>query len=191
VQSIKASGEHLLASFASILDLAELDNGQKALRQDPVSVDGVIADNIEQYRSQAKQIGIALIHGEHSGAVVKGDRLGLRRMLANLVENALRFTPAGGSVTLAAFAAHDGVVIEITDTGTGMAEDRLASLSQPFVLGDATFTRQGQGPGLGISISRAIAELSGGHMAIDSSPGMGTTVAISLPLRAETLQHAA
>lgn len=191
VQSIKASGEHLLASFATILDLAELDNGQKSLRQDPVSVDGVIAHSIDQYRAQAERDGITMIHGQRSGAVVKGDRLGLQRMLANIVENSLRFTPAGGSIMLAAFAARDGVVIEITDTGTGMAEERLASLSQPFVLGDATFTREGKGPGLGISISRAIAELSGGHMAIDSSPGLGTTVAISLPLRAATLQHAA
>jgi two-component system cell cycle sensor histidine kinase PleC len=103
-------------------------------------------------------------------------------MVANIVDNSLRFTPAGGRITLAAFAARDGVVVEITDTGVGMSEERLASLSQPFALGDATFTRDGVGPGLGISISRAIAELSGGNLAIDSSPALGTTVAISLPL---------
>ncbi|UXN75687.1 ATP-binding protein [Devosia sp. A8/3-2] len=83
-------------------------------------------------------------------------------MVGNIVENAIRFTPARGRITLAAFAATDGVVIEITDTGIGMDEERLASLSQPFALGDATFTRDGVGPGLGISIARAIAELSGG-----------------------------
>ena len=63
--------------------------------------------------------------------------------------------------------------------------DRRETLNQPVGLGDATFTREGVGPGLGISISRAIAELGGGHMAIDSSPALGTTVAISLPLRPE------
>ncbi len=76
-----------------------------------------------------------------------------------------------------------GVVLEISDTGLGMSEERLASLSQPFALGDATFTRDGVGPGLGISIARAIAELSGGRLAIDSSLSLGTTVAISLPLQ--------
>ena len=76
------------------------------------------------------------------------------------------------------------MVVEITDTGLGMSEERLASLSQPFALGDSTLTRDGVGPGLGISISRAIAELSGGSLAIDSSPSLGTTVAISLPLAA-------
>jgi two-component system cell cycle sensor histidine kinase PleC len=129
--------------------------------------------------------------GEQSGAVVRGDKLGLNRMVGNIVENALRFTPSGGRVTLNAYAARDGVVVEITDTGLGMSEERLASLSQPFALGDSTFTREGVGPGLGISIARAIAELSGGSLAIDSSPSLGTTVAISLPSDAASTMQAA
>ena len=184
VQSIKTSGEHLLASFATILDLAELESGQKALRSEPVAVDELLDNVIQRFRSQASRAGVLFILGEPSGAVVRGDQLGLSRMVANIVENALRFTPSGGRVTLNAYAARDGVVIEITDTGLGMSEERLASLSQPFALGDSTFTREGVGPGLGISIARAIAELSGGNLAIDSSPSLGTTVAISLPLAA-------
>ncbi|MET3926157.1 ATP-binding protein [Devosia sp. 2618] len=186
VQSIKTSGEHLLASFATILDLAELEGGQKALRSDPVPVDSLLDSVVQRFRAQAARAGVTFMLGEPSGAVLCGDQLGLSRMVANIVENSMRFTPAGGRVTLAAFAATDGVVIEITDTGLGMTEERLASLSQPFALGDATFTKEGVGPGLGISISRAIAELSGGRMAIDSSPSLGTTVAISLPLSKES-----
>lgn len=183
VQSIKQSGEHLLASFATILDLAELESGQKSLRNDPVSIDDMLDGVVQRYRGQAARANVTFVLGESTGAVVVGDRLGLMRMVSNIVENSLRFTPSGGRVTLAAFSGRDGVVLEITDTGIGMDEERLASLSQPFALGDATFTREGIGPGLGISISRAIAELSGGHMAIDSSPSLGTTVAISLPMR--------
>ncbi|WP_197410739.1 sensor histidine kinase [Devosia epidermidihirudinis] len=191
VQSIKTSGEHLLASFATILDLAEFENGQKTLRNDPVAVDELIEGQVRRFGAQAKRAGVTFAIGEPCGAVVMGDGLGLQRMVANIVDNSLRFTPSGGRVTLAAFAARDGVVIEVTDTGVGMNEERLASLSQPFALGDATFTREGVGPGLGISISRAIAELSGGHMAIDSSPALGTTVAISLPLDNEATLQAA
>lgn len=184
VQSIKASGEHLLASFATILDLAELESGQKTLRSDPVDIDELLDNTVQRFRAQASRAGILFVLGEQCNAVVRGDRLGLSRMVANIVENSLRFTPSGGRVTLNAYAARDGVVVEITDTGIGMSDERLASLSQPFALGDSTFTREGVGPGLGISISRAIAEQSGGHMAIDSSPLLGTTVAISLPLAA-------
>lgn len=181
VNSIKSSGEHLLASFATILDLAELEGGRKELRSEPVSVDTLLDSVVQRFRGQAQRAGLTFALRQGCGAVVSGDRLGLQRMVGNIVENAIRFTPARGRITLAAFAATDGVVIEVTDTGIGMDEERLASLSQPFALGDATFTRDGVGPGLGISISRAIAELSGGRLAIDSSPSLGTTVAISLP----------
>ena len=191
VQSIKTSGEHLLASFATILDLAELEGGQKPLRSDPVAIDDLLDGVVQRFRAQASRAGILFVLGEQSGAVVRGDKLGLNRMVGNIVENALRFTPSGGRVTLNAYAARDGVVVEITDTGLGMSEERLASLSQPFALGDSTFTREGVGPGLGISIARAIAELSGGSLAIDSSPSLGTTVAISLPLDAASTMQAA
>lgn len=191
VQSIKISGEHLLASFAAILDLAELESGRKVLRSDLVPVDEVVASVARKFKGQLHRAGIALHQGQPSGAMVRGDRLGFVRMVGNIVENAVRFTPRGGKITLATYAAEDGVVIEISDTGIGMDEERLHSLSQPFALGDATFTREGPGPGLGISISRAIAELSGGHMAIDSTMSVGTTVAISLPTEAHSAQDAA
>ena len=94
----------------------------------------------------------------------------------------MRFTPRGGKVTLTTFTAADGLVLEVTDTGIGMSGRQLETLSQPFVLGDAALTREHGGSGLGIAIARAIAELSGGRLAIDSRVGLGTTVAISLPL---------
>ena len=191
VQSIKSSGEHLLSSFATILDLAEFESGHKALRHDAVPVDDLLDCVMERFAGPAARARLRLMVSQTCNATIMGDHLGLVRMISNIVENSLRFTPAGGKVTLAAFAARDGVVIEITDTGLGMDEERLASLSQPFALGDATFTREGVGPGLGISIARAIAELSGGRLAIDSSPALGTTVAISLPLHATELSVAA
>lgn len=181
VQSIKSSGQHLLNSFATILDLVELESGKKALRQEPVLLDEVMDAVARRFRGQITSAGLRFEVGPATGAVLRGDRLGLVRMIGNLVDNAVRFTRQGGTITLSAYAADDGVVIEISDTGIGMSEERLASLSQPFALGDATFTRDGHGPGLGISIARAIAALSGGHLAIDSAPSLGTTVAISLP----------
>ena len=191
VQSIKSSGQHLLNSFATILDLVELESGQKPLRRDIVLLDEVMDSVAKRFRGQMERTGLCLKLGPATGAVLRGDRLGLVRMIGNIMENAVRFTHSGGSITLSAYAAEDGVVIEISDTGIGMSEERLASLSQPFALGDATFTREGQGPGLGISIARAIAALSGGHMAIDSAPSLGTTVAISLPTEPAAAELAA
>jgi two-component system cell cycle sensor histidine kinase PleC len=191
VRSIRASGERLLQSFGTILEMAELEGGQKGLRADAVAVDEIIGAVAQRYRATAHRSGVHLVIGTPTGAIMQGDQRALVRMMSNIVENSLRFTPQGGQITLAGFAARDGVVIEVTDTGIGMSEERLATLSQPFALGDATFTREGVGPGLGISIARAIAELSGGQMAIDSSPSLGTTVAFSLPLQADAAMVAA
>ncbi len=183
VEAMKASGERLLSFFASILELAELESGQKPLKQELFAIDELLVATTRRFQSQAQRAGLSLRVGAVSGARMLGDRFSLERMLSNIVENALRFTPHGGKVTISAFAAADGVVLEITDTGIGMSEEQLATLSQPFAFGDAAFAREHGGAGLGIAIARAIAELSGGRLAIDSRMALGTTVAISLPMQ--------
>ena len=182
VDSIRMSGERLLSFFASILDFAELEGGRRTLNEEDVSVDDLLIEATRRFSAQAQRKGIALTLGVPTGAHLVGDRFSLERMLGNLADNAIRFTPAGGRITLAAHAASDGVVLEISDTGIGMSADRLSSLSQPFAYGDAALTRDREGAGLGLAIARTIAELNGGRLAIDSRPGLGTTVAVSLPL---------
>jgi two-component system cell cycle sensor histidine kinase PleC len=191
VRSIKQSGEHLLASFGTILELTEMVSGQKVLRSDPVPVEEILDAVARRFVPTMAKAGIGLRRGPPSPTIIAGDRLVLDRMISNIVENAIRFTPAGGEIALVAHGGQNGVVIEITDTGIGMTADRLGSLSQPFALGDATFTREGVGQGLGVSIARAIAERSGGRLMIDSTPDVGTTVAIALPARAAGLDRVA
>jgi two-component system cell cycle sensor histidine kinase PleC len=191
VEAMKGSGERLLSYFASILELAELEAGRRPLRLERVEADDLLQAAARRFSSQASQAGLALRIGGRCEASVTGDRFSLDRMVGNLVENALRFTPSGGRVTLAAYAAADGVVLEITDTGIGIPPERLETLSQPFAFRDDVLTRQQNGAGLGIAIARAIAETSGGRLAIDSRLGLGTTVAISLPLQPGIEQTAA
>jgi two-component system cell cycle sensor histidine kinase PleC len=191
VEAVKGSGERLLSYFASILELAELEAGRRQLRLESVSADDLLVAATRRFAGQASQAGLILRIGSRCEASVTGDRFSLDRMVANLVENALRFTPSGGRVTLAAYAAADGVVLEITDTGIGIPPERLETLSQPFAFRDDVLTREQNGAGLGIAIARAIAETSGGRLAIDSRLGLGTTVAISLPLQPALEQTAA
>ena len=185
VDMIKGSGERLLASFAAILELAELEGGNRPLREGVVGVDELLAAVARRFSAQAGRAGVHLTRSAPCEARIVADRFCLERMLGNLVENAIRFTPSGGRITLAAYAAPDGIVLEVSDTGIGMTEAQLDRLSQPFVFGDAAFTREHEGAGLGIAISRAIATLSGGRLVIDSTPAIGTTVAVSLPLQRE------
>jgi|GEM_PF-4325187 len=181
VDMIKGSGEKLLTSFATILELAELESGAKPLHEEVVDVAELLVSVTRRFSTQASRAGLSLGIGSRCAAELLADRFCLERMLGNLVENAIRFTPSGGRVTIAAYAADDGVVLEVSDTGIGMTDEQLDRLSQPFAFGDAAFTREHDGAGLGIAISRAIAELSGGRLAIDSRPQVGTTVAIALP----------
>ena len=182
VESIRTSGERLLAFFASTLDLAELEGGRRVLNPVEIGVDDLLIGVTKRFMAQSHRKGIALALGSHTGAILVADRFSLERMLGNLVDNAIRYTPSKGKVTLAAYVATDGVVLEITDTGIGMSAERLQAVSQPFAFGDASMTRDRDGSGLGLAIARTIAELSGGRLAIDSRPGLGTTVAVSLPL---------
>ncbi len=181
LEDIKAAGEKLMDSFAEILEYAELEGGQKALSPEPLTVEEMIKTVAGRFGPRATQAGLRLRTGALTAAIVHADRLCVERMLDNLLDNAVRFTPRGGEVRLAAWAAEDGVVLEITDTGIGMGEDQLSRLSHPFALSDAAFTKSHDGIGLGIAIARAIAEASGGRLAIDSAVGHGTTVVISLP----------
>jgi two-component system, cell cycle sensor histidine kinase PleC len=191
VDAVKGSGERLLGFFANILELAELEGGRRELKRDRFTADELLVAVLRRFSSLGQRAGITMGLGGACDAVLTADRFALERMVSNLVENAIRFTPRGGKVTLAAYAAHDGVVLEITDTGIGMSPERLESLSQPFVFGDAALTRDRDGAGLGVAISRAIAELSGGRLAIDSRQGLGTTVAVSLPLLVDEEARAA
>ncbi len=186
VGNICDAGEKLLASFSQILEFAELEGGRKTMHQERFSVDALLEATRNRFKTRALQNGIRLRLGERVSGALNADRECVERMLNNIMDNALRFTPRGGEVKLAAWQAEDGVVLEITDTGEGMDTEKLGQISQPFVLPDATFTRDHDGPGLGIAMARAIAELSGGNLVIDSVAGVGTTVAIVLPIEASS-----
>lgn len=185
VGNIKQAGEKLLGSFAEILDYAELEGGRKELQCERVPVRDLLEGVAARFTSRASRAGIRLHVAELAPGVLHADRHCLNRMLGNLIDNAIRFTPRGGEIRLAAWAAEDGVVLEVSDNGAGMGEEQLSRLSQPFVLSDAAFTRTHEGVGLGIAIARAIAELTGGRLVVDSMADVGTTVAISLPLCVE------
>jgi len=183
VETIKSSGEKLLASFASILELVQFESGGRPLDVTVVDVDEVTRAVIRRFSAQAGRAGLTLALAAPCHAHVLADRYCLERMLGNLMDNAIRFTPIGGRVGLAARASADGIVLEVADSGIGMSEAQVRRLSQPFVFGeDEAFAHDHDGAGLGVAIARSIAELSGGRLAISSRPSLGTTVAVSLPL---------
>lgn len=181
LDDIKGSGERLLDSFAEVLELAELEGGRRELKREPVEVANLFSQLDKRFASAAQRAGIELCFEAPEQCWLSGDQVPFQKMLGNLVDNALRFTSRGGRVSVVAWESDSEMVLEISDTGIGIPPQQIADLSMPFVLGDAAFAREHGGMGLGIAISRTIAELSGGRLVIESTPPIGTTVAISLP----------
>lgn len=181
VADIKRSGEELRDSFASVLDLAQLEGGEVVQQNVDIDMYKFVQDTLRRHAARAKRAGLTLDVVSLCDGHVDADPALLRRMVDNLMDNAIRFTQDGGNVFFNCWSGIDGVVLEITDSGIGIPKERVDLLSQPFVLGEAAFAKEHKGLGLGIATSRAIAELCGGSLLIDSNPGIGTTVAITLP----------
>jgi signal transduction histidine kinase len=112
---------------------------------------------------------------------LRADARALKQILLNLLANAIKFTPAGGRVALAARLEPGGIALTVTDTGIGIAADQLPNIVHPFTQIDSSLTRAHGGTGLGLPIAKALTELHGGTLAIASTPGQGTAVTVDLP----------
>jgi signal transduction histidine kinase len=189
VGDILHAGRHLLAIINDVLDMARVE--AKALRMNfrPLDPRTIIEDCLRLLRPEAEAAQLTL-EGDFASDLpaIKADPTRLRQVVVNLVCNAVKFTPAGGRVTVSASSGPDGVKIRIADTGIGMTEEEVEIARQPFRQVGSVYSRNNQGgAGLGLPIAKALVELHGGTLAITSRKGAGTVVSATLPLaRADT-----
>jgi PAS domain S-box-containing protein len=180
---INSSGKLLLALINDILDMSRIEAGQHKLIEEVISPEAAINDCVRMVASKAADGGVKLMV-ENKGPLpaVKADERALKQVLLNVLSNAVKFTPQGGSVTIAAQTLPDRrLQVQITDTGIGIAEEALKELFQPFRQADASISRRFGGTGLGLAISKKLIELHGGEIDVDSQSGRGTRVALRLP----------
>lgn len=151
----------------------------------------VIEDAVNLMRLRARNAGLTL-ETRLAPPVPRllGDRRMIKQMLLNLLSNAVKFTPSGGSVTISTSRVGDQFVLAVTDTGVGIPEDKLGHLAQPFVQLDSILTRDQEGTGIGLAITKSQIELHGGALRIDSRTGRGTTVSLIFPARRVRLPNA-
>ncbi|MEJ0025486.1 MAG: PAS domain-containing sensor histidine kinase [Rhizomicrobium sp.] len=186
---IHASGTRLLAIISDVLDVARLSGGAITLNARPCSV-AVLADEAVAMARIAtedrREIAIDVAAGLPQ---VDVDPQRLRQSLANLLSNALKFTPEGGRIALRAWLdAGGGICFSVRDTGIGMDRGKIAAALEPFRQLDGSLARRFEGAGLGLAITKSLVELHGGTLAIESAVGAGTTVTIALPpVRTHTL----
>jgi signal transduction histidine kinase len=180
---INGAGRHLQNIINDILDIAKLEDGRLELRDEIVSIDEALEACRRIVAAMAETAGVSLSIDVPGGLPrIRSDELRFRQILLNLMSNGVKFTPAGGRVGVSAALAHEGIVIAVEDTGIGMKPEEIPIALEPFRQIDGALSRRFDGTGLGLPLARALVELHGGRLDIDSAPGKGTTVRVWLPL---------
>lgn len=182
---IEDESRRLLHLVDELLDLSRIESGQESMKRGPVPVDELFAHCAEVFSLRSRETGVSLEVESEDVPPVLGDFDRLEQVLGNLLDNAFRHTPAGGSVRLRARlaakpagAAGDArVELSVWDSGEGIPPEELAHVFDRFYRGDAA----GRGAGLGLAISREIVRAHGGEIRAESSPGAGTRFVVTLP----------
>jgi signal transduction histidine kinase len=173
--------DRVSSTLTTLMDISEAENGAMALRYERIAVREPLRESVELYEDVADEKGIALGLEAPEGLFVSADRGRLRQALANLVDNALKYTPRGGHVRLSARSEGASVVFECADDGPGISAEDLPRIWDRLYRGDRS--RSERGLGLGLSLVRAIARAHGGEATVESSPGKGAAFRLRLPDR--------
>ena len=181
---IHDAGQHLLDLINDVLDMSKIEAARYELSLERTDAREPVQAALRLMRLQADDVGVHLRGVLPSHAVEADiDRRAVKQIVLNLVSNALKFTPAGGQVTVSLQALAGALELSVADTGMGISETDLDRLGKPFEqAGDAG--QRAQGTGLGLSLVRALAELHGGEMSIESRLGQGTAVTVRMPVLA-------
>jgi signal transduction histidine kinase len=173
--------DRLLTQFNSILDVAEAEAQALALRCDAVSINEVANDVLMTFGPVATDKGILLASTVSPGLSVMGDQARIAQVLANLIDNALKYTPSGGQVHVAveSDSSEGGIFLLVSDTGIGISPKDLPHIFERYYRGDCC--RSDPGTGLGLPLVRGIAKAHGGRVSVESRPGHGSVFRVFLP----------
>jgi signal transduction histidine kinase/ActR/RegA family two-component response regulator len=183
LRDIHSSGKHLLELLNEILDLSKVEAGQMALEFTSLDVPAALeyAASMLRERATAHSIDLRVELGERVGAV-EADELRFKQVVLNLVSNAVKFTPDGGSVVIWADEVDADLHVSVKDTGVGIPVQDRERIFESFQQGGRGASRE-EGTGLGLTLSRRIVELLGGRMWLESEVGVGSTFGFSIPIR--------
>jgi signal transduction histidine kinase/CheY-like chemotaxis protein len=185
VETIRSSGEALLTIINDILDFSKIEAGKLALESYPFELDRLLEEVVEMLGPTAGEKGLDLVlnYPPSSPRRFQGDADRVRQLVVNLAANAVKFTHDGQVViSVDPATGAPGVRISVADTGIGIASEQLGSLFDKFTQADPSTTRRYGGTGLGLSITKSLVDLMGGAIAVESTPGVGTTFTVTLPL---------
>jgi signal transduction histidine kinase len=187
VGDIHFSGKHLLDVINDILDVARHESGKMDLHEDVLPVEQIVDEALRVVSPQALRAQVALIWSPPVPALppLRCDRVRVRQMLLNILSNAIKFTEPGGTVEVKGELGA-GVELTVRDTGIGIDPGDISRIMTPFGQIAPVYTRNHQGTGLGLVLTKALIERHGGRLTLYSAPGVGTTVRLSFPAERTT-----
>jgi two-component system cell cycle sensor histidine kinase PleC len=183
LDNIGQSSERMLLLVNDLLDVAALQAGKLPLEPEPCVYGPLVDEAVQNATALAEARRLTLSTDTAAPVTLTIDPRRIGQVLANLIANAIKFTPEGGAVTVRVSRDGETVRTEVTDTGIGIPEGEQHRLFLPFSQLDMSATRKAGGTGLGLSISKALVEAHGGHIGVESRPGQGSTFWFTLPLR--------
>ena len=183
-RDIHGAGQHLLALVERMLDLSEAEANRLVIKREKLSPGAQMASVVESLRPFAAKSCVQIVCAGDSALwpKVEGDAAKLGQAFHNVLHNAVRFTQPHGIVTVSAHNESDRLLIQIKDSGIGMEPELLACVVRPFHRLRSAFDGKNQGAGLGLPFAKAVVELHGGTLSLESLVGHGTTVTIALPI---------
>ncbi len=192
-QHIHESGMHLLALVEEMLDLAKVEAGKLQIDRVRTQPGALFAESLMMLRSTANSAKVeVVVDGDPTNwPALEGDPVKLKQVFVNLVGNAIKFTPAGGRVTVSSEADEAALRIRIQDTGIGIRAQDIPLVLQPFYRVNSVLDGKHQGAGLGLPFAKSVVELHGGTLDIYSELGTGTTVTVTLPVAPEMAETTA
>jgi PAS domain S-box-containing protein len=188
---INASGSHLLALINDILDLSKVEAGRMTLSFEIVSIADIVRGVVSTIEPLASKKHIRISTHVESAGEIEADAGRLKQMLLNLASNAVKFTEEDGLVTIEAERLETSIEISVSDTGIGIAESDLSRLFKEFQQLESGAGRRQEGTGLGLALTKRLAELHGGEVKVTSELGRGSVFTIKLPLRPSDATEAA
>jgi signal transduction histidine kinase len=177
--------DRVLVMLDTLMDISEAESGTLQLHRLPVRLADIVARAIDLYRDVAESKGVALTVQEASDVVVTADGTRLEQVVANLIDNAVKYTHTGGRVDVEVVGDGARALLRVRDTGIGIRSDELPRIWERLFRGDAS--RAERGLGLGLSLVRAVVEAHGGTVEVASEPGKGSTFTVALPLAPSNL----
>lgn len=184
---ILSSGQHLLAMINDVLDFARIEAGSLTMNIRPVDLGAVLRATLDVLARRAASAGVTLARDiTEQKVVIRADEQRLRQVMLNVAGNAVKFTPAGGTVSVTMRPdMRGGAVIVVADSGIGIAEQNMPHVFEPFWQADSGLDRLKEGAGIGLPLARQLIALHGGRLELESRLGEGTKVTVYLPERVD------